>query len=178
MDFKEGGVTVLKPTTWRLCCLPIPEVNSQRIAWGNACLPAADSWELRACVNRRERQLASLSRAFSQPQALELDLGPLLWHVFWASPKQAQTQQPPLISAAGLKDGIQSMNPENRKSQHSLCVSCHELQPCILWPRMGGPRAGNSLAASTACFACWQEHTLALVIALIKQLKEDVSQTF
>lgn len=42
--------------------------------------------------------------------------------MFWTSPKQAQTQQPPLINAAGLQDGIQTMSPENRKSQRfALC---------------------------------------------------------
>ena len=77
----------------------------------------------------------------------------MLWHVFWASPKQAQTQQPPLINAAGLKDGIQSTSPENRKFQLSLCASCHELQPCILQPRMGGPLS-RKLFGSLCCVLC------------------------
>lgn len=145
---------------------------------GKPASPAADSWELCVCINRREEQLASLSRAFSRLQAWQRGLELRLRHVFWTSPKQAQTQQPRLINAAGLEDGIQTMSPENRKSRRSLCASCHELQPRVLRPRVGGPRAGNSLAASAACFAGWQEHTLASVTALIKQLAEDVSQMF
>ena len=73
--------------------------------------------------------------------------------MFWASPKQAQTQQPPLINAAGLKDGIQSTSPENRKFQLLLCASCHELQPCVLQPRMGGPLS-RKLFGSLCCVLC------------------------
>lgn len=43
--------------------------------------------------------------------------------MFFASPKQAQTQQPPLVSETGPEYGIQSTSPENTKSQGSLCAS-------------------------------------------------------
>lgn len=58
-----------------------------------------------------------------------------------------------LIYGAGLKDGIQSMSPENRKSQCSLCASCPELQPCVLQPRMGGPPS-RKLFGSMGCVLC------------------------
>lgn len=172
---QRGPGSSVGTCVWRLCCPPIPEVNSQRVGWREGLPPPQLI---------RGNSVPALGGGKSsllvvkELSAFELGFEPLLWHVFLAGPKQAQTQQPPLIYGAGLKDGIQSTSPENRKSQCSLCASCHELQPCVLQPRMGGPRAGNSLAAWAACFACWQEHTLAPVIALIKQLKKDASQTF
>lgn len=70
---------------WRECPL------LQQLTRGNSELELTEG----------KTQLASLQRPFSQ-----LSLGRRLWHVFRASPKQAQTHQTPLITAAGLKDGI------------------------------------------------------------------------
>lgn len=116
VDFKERGGTMPEPSIWRLCHLAIPEVNSRRGGW-RECLPPLPLIRGNSASARTGGTSSSLvfQEHFSQLQALARALELLLWHVFWTSPKQVQTQQPLLINAARLKGWNPNHEPREQK---------------------------------------------------------------